>query len=134
MKRSHCAASFLVTCCLILLPFAAADNARDVLNVNYDVLLTVDTAEYQLQSRARVRDGHTLPVDFNRYRVTLDVHAVGDEFSIKLNIFERIDNAWYKFNSDQPGLQGPLGIPAQYVWESGDIKLDLAIVVGRAPG
>lgn len=103
-----------------------------VLFCNYDVLLTVDDSVGQINSRARVRDGHVIPVEFQHHKIDIRITRVGEggiDFAITL--FERSEEYWYSINPEPLQFGGELGIPVQYQWSNGDLSLDAAISVSE---
>jgi len=84
----------------------------------------------QINSRARVRDGHVIPIEFQHHRVDIRIASSDDggiDFSITL--FERSNEYWYPINPEPLQFAGELGIPVQYQWSNGDLSLDAAISV-----
>ena len=118
---------------LVVLVFVfGAGQADDepVFFCNYDVLFTVDDSVGQINSRARVRDGHTVPIEFQNHKIDILVAGGGDdrvEFAITL--FEMSDKYWYQINPEPLRFSGMLGIPVQYQWSDGHLSLDVAISV-----
>ncbi len=101
-----------------------------VLFCNYDVVLTADDSVGQINSRARVRDGHVVPIEFQDHKIDILVASSsesGVEFAITL--FERHEEYWYRINPEPLQFSGELGIPVQYQWSDGDLSLDIAISV-----
>ena len=99
---------------------------------NYDVVLAIDDSVGQINSRARVRDGHTVPIEFQDYKVDVQVAGTEDdgvEFTITL--FERSGDYWYEINPEPLEFAGTLGIPVQYQWGDGRVSLDVAISVSE---
>lgn len=98
---------------------------------NYDVLLHVGDATRQIRSRAKVCSGHVIPLDFQNHRIDLRVAEISSEkYSVEIAIFELSQGDWYQLNTENLTFEGQLGIPTQFSWESGELALDLAMVVG----
>ena len=124
----------LKTAALALMFFASA-YAQDppVLAANFDLALTVGDAAYTARSNAMVRSGNEIPVELGRFKVGLKITQSSDSlFSIHIPVFEKTDNAWYQINVPTPVFDGQLGAPVEIAWESADLKLELAIIVGLA--
>lgn len=101
---------------------------------NYDVVLTVDDSIGQINSRARVRDGHVVPIEFQQYRIDIRIDAGGeDSVEFAITLFEKTGNHWYQINPEPLQFAGELGIPLQYQWSEGGLSLDVAISVSRQP-
>ncbi len=97
---------------------------------NYDVLLTVDDSIGQINSRARVRDGHTLPIEFQEHRIDILIaDAGGGRVDLGITLFEKSGGSWYQINPEPLSFGGTFGIPVQYQWSNGDLSLDVAISV-----
>jgi len=97
---------------------------------NYDVVLTVEDSVAQARSRARVRDGHAIPIEFQKHMVDISVSSgEGGEVSLGLTLFEKSGEYWYQINPEPLTFGGSLGIPVQYQWSNGAMSLDIAIVV-----
>ena len=100
---------------------------------NYDVLLSIDDTVGQINSRARVRDGHTVPINFHDHKIEIAVADGGEgrvEFAITL--FERSGEHWYQINPEPLTFGGMLGVPVQYQWSDAGIVLDVAISVSSS--
>jgi hypothetical protein len=121
---------------LAVLVFAcgvARTESAAIFFCNYDVLLTVGDSVGSINSRARVRDGHVIPIEFQNHKIDILVAGGGDsgvEFAITL--FEKADEHWYQVNPEPLRFAGELGIPLQYEWSSGGLSLDVAISVSSA--
>ena len=118
---------------LVALVFAGGTGHAEpetVLFCNYDVLLTVDDSVGQINSRARVRDGHAIPIEFQDHTIDILIASRGDggvDFAIAL--FERSAEYWYQVNAEPLQFRGELGIPVRYQWSDGSMSLDVAISV-----
>ncbi len=97
---------------------------------NYDVLLTVDDSVGQINSRARVRDGHAIPIDFQDHKIDILIADAGEgRVELGITLFERSGEYWYQINPEPLNFGGMLGIPVQYQWSDGSLSLDIAISV-----
>lgn len=131
MKRTVQATALAVLFCVCGVGHSESDT---VFFCNYDVVLTVDDSVGQINSRARVRDGHAIPIEFQHHKIDIRVAAGGDdsvEFAITL--FEKSEEHWYQINPEPLLFAGELGIPLQYQWSEGDLSLDVAISVSGQP-
>jgi hypothetical protein len=118
---------------LVVLVFVfGAGQADDesVFFCNYDVLFTVDDSVGQINSRARVRDGHTVPIEFQHHKIDILVADGGnDRVDFSITLFEMSGKYWYQINPEPLRFSGMLGIPVQYQWSDGQLSLDVAISV-----
>lgn len=115
---------------LILATVPSYVSAAAVFRSNYDVVLTVEGNRYHAQSRAQVRDGHAIPVQFHDYRIEIAISSVSDEkYSVAVNVFENLRGSWYQVNDDGLSFGGGFGIPVEYRWSIAGVELDIAIVV-----
>ncbi len=102
-----------------------------ILAANFDLSLTVGDAHYTARNNAMVRSGNVIPIELGNFKVGLKVsEGPAGRFTIQLPVFEKTDNAWYQINQPAPEFDGDLGAPTEITWESVDLKLDLAIIVG----
>ena len=104
-----------------------------VLASNYDAILVVGESESRITSRSKVRNGNTIPIQFQKHRIniTLSEPAPG-EFRAEINIFERTPDGWYLINDDPLKFEGDYMTPVEYQWRLGEVHLNLAIVVSIA--
>lgn len=115
---------------LVLATIPSYVSAAAVFRSNYDVVLTVEGNRYHAQSRAQVRDGHAIPVQFHDYRIEIAISSVSDEkYSVAVNVFENLRGSWYQVNDDGLSFGGGFGIPVEYRWSNAGVELDIAIVV-----
>lgn len=124
----------IVLTILVITPlfvFQAAQSEDDLIFFcNYDVLLTVDDSVGQINSRARVRDGHAIPIDFQDHRIDILIADAGEgRVELGITLFERSGDNWYQINPEPLKFSGVLGIPVQYQWSDGSMALDVAISV-----
>lgn len=97
---------------------------------NYDVVLTAEDSVGQINSRARVRDGHTVPIEFQNHRIDILVASAGDNgATFAITLFEKSAEYWYQINPEPLTFGGNLGVPVRYQWSDGDLSLDVAISV-----
>ena len=114
---------------MAVLHFAHAEE-NQVFFCNYDVLLTTSDSVAQINSRARVRDGHTIPIEFQNHKVHIAVASPGDRrVEIAVLLFEKFEEHWYQVNPEPLTFSGTLGIPVQYQWSDGELSLDIALSV-----
>lgn len=113
---------------------ASADTqVTTVFASNYDVVLTVNGEINHAQSSAKVRAGHTIPVELQRHKVGLTVLAVTPgKYAVVTTLFEKSHGDWFPISVDIPELDADLGSPMTFTWEANDIRLDVALVVGLA--
>jgi hypothetical protein len=114
-----------------LFAFAAGQAEDDfIFFCNYDVLLTVDDSVGQINSRARVRAGHVIPIEFQHHKIDIAVADAGEgRVELGITLFERSGEYWYQINPEPLKFSGVLGIPVQYQWSDGSLALDVAISV-----
>ena len=104
-----------------------------VLATNYDAVLVVGGNESRITSRSKVRNGNTIPVQFQKHRINITLsEAAPGEFRAEINIFERTPDGWYLINDDPLKFGGTYTTPVEYQWRLGEIYLNLAIVVSIA--
>jgi hypothetical protein len=116
-----------------LLALAHLAHAQDVtvLAANYDLEFSIDDQLHKVRSRALVRSGNEIPILLQNFKIGLRVSERStDEFLVQVVGYEKDGPTWHQITVPPPEFGGKLGIPAEYVWESGGIKLDLAIVIG----
>lgn len=114
-----------------LIPLQTGEADDDLIFFcNYDVLLTVDDSVGQINSRARVRDGHAIPIDFQNHKIDILIANAGEgRVELGITLFERSGKQWYQINPEPLKFGGVLGIPVQYQWSDGSLALDVAISV-----
>ena len=128
-------ARFLIGAALCVV--SALGRAQDVtvLTTTYDILLSVDSQEYRVSSRALVRSGNEIPNSVQNFKIGLRVAEKSPgEFLVQVVVYEKDGAGWQAITVPPPEFGGKLGTPTKYVWESGGIKLDLAMVVGLYRG
>ena len=97
---------------------------------NYDVLFTADDSVGRINSRARVRDGHAIPIELQSHKIDIVVASAGDKgVELAITLYERSGEYWYLINPEPLSFNGTLGVPVQYQWSDGDLSLDVAISV-----
>ena len=119
-----------------LIVVSALGRAQDVtvLTTNYDIKLSVDDQEYRVSSRALVRSGDEIPDSLQNFKVGLRVSESPGRFLVQVVVYEKDGAGWHPITVPPPEFGGKLGTPTEYVWESGGMKLDVAIVVGLYSG
>ena len=111
---------------------AAVRQTATVFTSNYDVRLTVNGVLNHAQSRARVRAGHTIPVEFQRHKVNLTISPTGSgQYAVNAALFKKSASGWLPIVMDIPELRGDLGTPMSFTSEANDIKLNVVLVAGR---
>ena len=109
-----------------------AEPAR-VFASNYDAILIVGESESRISSRSMVRNGSTIPIEFQRHRINITLSEVAPgEFGAEINIFERTTDDWLLINTDPLSFGGVYTTPVEYQWRLGEVYLNLAIVVSIA--
>ena len=97
---------------------------------NYDLVLTVDGELSRSRSRVEVRNEHTFPIEFHKYKIHITVSATSeDQYSVNLSIYEKSLGAWCEINTDTILFSGTYSIPVEYQWSGVGVKLILALVV-----
>lgn len=116
--------------------FVAATSVAEsalIFAMNYDAKLTVNDSVNHAQSRVKVRNGSTVPVEFQRYRVDITIaEASATEYRTSISIYEKSERKWYPVDAGSLSFIGSYGAPAVYEWSGGEISLDLAVVVSVA--
>jgi hypothetical protein len=111
---------------VLLLALSAQAQDVNVLAANYEF-----EQVHSIQDRSLVRSGNEIPVELQNYKVGLRISDPSpDSFRVQVTVYERNGSAWHQITVPPPEFGGELGIPTEFAWESGGIKLDLAIVVG----
>jgi hypothetical protein len=118
----------------------ARAQSETVFTTNYDIQLTADRSFMRANSRAKVRDGHTIPVPLGNFRVDLRVSAVGNQkFKIELELYERTDDSrfakpdstYHLVNPVPLKFDGAYGIPVEFKTTIAEIDLDIAIAISE---
>lgn len=124
------AVTVLAIALLVLFQAGQADEDDLVLFCNYDVLFTADDSVGKINSRARVRDGHAIPIEFQSHKIDIVVASAGDQgVELAITLFERSGEYWYQINPEPLSFSGTLGVPVRYQWSDGGLALDVAISV-----
>ena len=101
-----------------------------VLISNHDAKLLVAGESHHITNQAKVRNGRTFPIEFQKYRIDITIRNIGDgEYHATLELLERTDIGWYRITPDDLSFDAMYAAPIQYQWQAGDISLDLAIAV-----
>ncbi len=112
---------------------AAPAQSTLVFATNYDAILVVGESESRITSRSKVRNGNTIPVQFQKHRINITLSEVAPgEFKAEVNVFERTPDGWYLINTDPLLFGGDYTTPVEYQWRLGEVYLNLAIVVSVA--
>ena len=118
---------------LVVLMFVFGVGQADgelVFFCNYDVVLTAEDSVGQINSRARVRNGHAIPIEFQNHRIDILVASAGEGgATFAITLFEKSGEYWYPINPEPLTFGGNLGVPVRYQWSGGDLSLDVAISV-----
>lgn len=117
----------------IAVAFSVVGDAQEatVFTTNYDIKFSIDNQEYRVNSRALVRSGNEIPNPLQDFKVGIRVsEASTDDVVVQVIVYEKSGSGWHRITVPPPEFSGKLGIPAEYVWESAGMTLDLAIVVG----
>lgn len=140
MQYPNRLATTLCTVMLVAVSQVVIAQSEVVFSTNYDLQLTIDGENRQATSRARVRDGSTIPVPFQNYRVDLQATGVTeDQFRIDLVLFERTDDSYHptanstysQINPSAIPIDGTFGIPVEFKSTLAEIGVNLAIVVSK---
>lgn len=116
---------------LILACELVAAESVPVFATTYDVSFSFDDHEYRASSRALVRAGNEIPNLLQDFKIGLRVNDKSpDHISVQVIIYEKDGADWRQIIVPPPEFTGELGTPIEYVWESGGMTLDIAIVVG----
>jgi hypothetical protein len=71
-------------------------------------------------------------MELQSYKVGLQIMDAEDgEFLLRINVYERDGMSWFQINAPAPEFSGELGMPMDVTWESGELKIDLAIAVSE---
>ena len=120
-----------------LLIVSALGRVEDVtvLATTYDIKMSLDSQEYRVSSRDLVRSGNEIPNSLQNFKIGLRIfEKSAAEFLVQVVIYEKEGTGWHAITVPPLEFGGELGVPTEYVWESGGINLDLAIVVGLYSG
>jgi hypothetical protein len=110
----------------------AVPGADFILTTNYDVVLVVGEYYQSIRSSAQLLPEHAVPVEMHPYKVLLKVTPTSDTaYDVLITVHEWRDPDWQQISTDTLKVSGEFGVPAQFVGESSDIKLDVALVVGK---
>ena len=127
--------SAFIVCVFLLSVSGSPVSAQSILvfATNYDAILVVGESESRITSRSSVRNGSTIPIQFQKHRINITLSgAEPGEFRAEINIFERTPDGWYLINTDPLSFGGAYTTPVEYQWRLGEIYLNLAIVVSVA--
>lgn len=110
--------------------FAHADDAT-VFTTNYDIRLSIDKEQYRVHSRALVHSGSEIPNVLQDFKVGLRVSETSPaSLSVQVIVYERNGSDWYQITVPPPTFSAELGMPVEYIWESGGMKVGVAMIVG----
>jgi hypothetical protein len=110
---------------------ALAEPSR-IYAANYELEFVAGPQNFSIQSRDRVRSGNEIPMELQSYKVGLQIMDAEDgEFLLRINVYERDGMSWFQINAPAPEFSGELGMPMDVTWESGELKIDLAIAVSE---
>jgi hypothetical protein len=71
-------------------------------------------------------------MELQSYKVGLQINEAPDgEFLLRINVYQRDGVSWFLINAPAPEFSGELGMPMNLTWESGELKIDLAIAVSE---
>lgn len=97
---------------------------------NYEVVLEADGGTRQIRSRARVRDGHAIPVEFGRHKLDIKVSSADEQrIEIELLLFEESAGTWFRVNAEELSFLAQLEAPVEFNWAGAGMELDLALIV-----
>ena len=114
----------------ILLAETSLSQLTLVLISNYDIKLNVAGAAHHITNQAKVRNGKSIPIEFQSHRVDITIDTIGDgKYRAKLSLYERDKTSWYKISLDDLTFEAMFGAPVNLKWEGADIAIDLAIAV-----
>jgi hypothetical protein len=118
-------------CVLVLVLAPTYSIAQTVFAVDYHVVLTIGDSQYVARSSVRVKDGHIIPVEFERHRVDLEVSSYKDDmFLILVTILERSNGTWAQMDDADPeGFGGRIGSFHGFDWNGDNMRLNMAITV-----
>jgi hypothetical protein len=125
------AAGRLVLCLAgLLLSEASLSQLTLVLISNYDIKLNVAGEVHHITNQAKVRNGKTIPIEFQSNRVDVTIDTIGDgRYRATVNLFERDSATWNKIAHEDLTFEAMFGAPVNLQWEEADISIDLAIAV-----
>jgi len=101
-----------------------------VLIANYDAKLNVAGAEQHITSQAKVRNGRTIPIEFQGHRIDVTVESIGNgKYDAVVDLYERSDGTWYKITLEGLTFEAMFAAPVNLKWREANISLDLAIAI-----
>lgn len=123
-------AAYLILSSVFLTIGTATAEEQIVLAANYSLDLTAGDQFYTVQSRDQVRSGNEIPIELQNFKIGLRIsESKGEEFLLRLHVYEKTDTGWYQINVPAPEFRGTFAAPAEINWRSDDIEVNLAIVV-----
>ena len=123
-------AAYLILASNFVMIGVATSGEQTVLATNYSLDLTAGDQFYTVQSRAQVRSGNEIPIELQNFKVGLRVSdSTGDEFLLRLNVYEQTDTGWYQINVPAPEFRGTFAAPAEINWRSEEIEVNLVIAI-----
>ncbi len=122
----------ILLCCTLAIPIAQAQSTL-IFASNYDAVLIVDGNKSHVRSRVDVRNGGTLPIQFQNHEVRIQIFSVSEDgYRIELSLLEKSGAEWYPIDSEPVSFEGSYRIPFEYKWNGAGVQLDLALVVSVA--
>lgn len=111
---------------------AAGAESATIFAANYHMDFAAGDQLHTIQTRNRVHSGHEIPNELGSYKIGMQIEEVPDgEFLLRLNVYERDGMSWFHINAPAPEFTGELGMPMEVSWESGELRITLAIAVSE---
>ena len=100
--------------------------------INYDLRLTIGEERVQTNGKGRVFLDRPIPLVSPDYKVELSLTDYDDSsFTAELTLYEATQDGWVQLVPETPQYESPIGSPQEYTWKTGEIELNLALVIGK---
>lgn len=131
--RAHVIAARIVLAIAVILCGAHAVAQSSLVFIsNYDAKLSIGKEVGHIRSQAKVLNGSTFPISFQKHRIDITVTQIAEsEYRADIAVLERSQSDWYPINTEILSIQGAYAAPLEFRWSAGDIALDLAIAVSE---
>ena len=114
----------------LLLPVLPAFSQQQAfLDVEYQVVLTIDEAQSELQDLDQVPDNTLISIAYPAHMVELKISMrEANAFTVDTAIFEHVDEKWTRLKNDESGgFSGALGALQTFEWKGNGVGLSVAL-------